>query len=64
MLWAIGILLLANWVLGLVSGAALGMWIHLMLVFALIALALAAVNSVSRRRAPRVNGPPNDQLHR
>ena len=35
MLWTITIILAVLWVLGMVSGAALGMWIHLLLVFAL-----------------------------
>jgi hypothetical protein len=43
MLWTIAVILLVLWVLGMVSGAALGFWIHLFLVFALIAVILAVV---------------------
>ncbi len=41
MLWTIAVILLVLWVLGMVSGAVLGWWIHLFLVFALIASILA-----------------------
>jgi len=50
MLWAMAILLLALWGLGLASGAALGAWVHLLLGFALLAAALAAACSSDRRR--------------
>jgi hypothetical protein len=41
MLWTITLILLALWVLGLVSGATLGWWVHLLLVLAVISLILA-----------------------
>jgi hypothetical protein len=46
-LWTITIILFVLWVLGMVSGAQLGMWVHLLLVFALISLVLSVV-----RRTP------------
>lgn len=50
MLWALTILLLAMWALGLMSGALLGTWIHLLLGFALIALTLALMQLAGRSR--------------
>jgi hypothetical protein len=44
MLWTMAIILLVLWVLGMVSGAALGWWIHLFLLFALLSLILAVAN--------------------
>lgn len=44
MLWTMAIILLVLWVLGMVSGASLGWWVHLFLVFALIAVVLAVAN--------------------
>ncbi|MGA9526134.1 MAG: lmo0937 family membrane protein [Myxococcaceae bacterium] len=41
MQWTIAVILLVLWILGMVSGAELGWWIHLFLVFALVALILA-----------------------
>jgi hypothetical protein len=41
MLWTITLILLVLWVLGLISGATLGWWVHLLLVFAVISLILA-----------------------
>lgn len=38
MLWTITIILFILWVLGMVSGAALGSWIHILLVLAVIVL--------------------------
>jgi len=43
MLWAITIILFVLWVLGMVSGAQLGTWIHVLLIFALVSLVLAVV---------------------
>jgi hypothetical protein len=43
MLWTITVILLGLWLLGLVSGAALGAWIHLFLLFAVVSLILAVV---------------------
>ena len=42
MLWTMAVILLVLWVLGMVSGASLGVWIHLFFLFALVALILAA----------------------
>ncbi len=47
MFWAMAILLLALWALGLASGAVLGAWVHLLLAFAFIALVLAVVQSAA-----------------
>lgn len=41
MFWTIAVILFVLWVLGMVSGAALGMWIHLFLVFAFVSLVVA-----------------------
>lgn len=49
MLLTIGIILFALWALGLYSGAELGMWVHSLLLFSLISLLLAVVNSGRRR---------------
>lgn len=43
MLWTITIILFALWVLGMVSGATLGWWIHILLVLAVIALIFAVL---------------------
>jgi hypothetical protein len=50
MLWTITILLVALWALGMVSGATLGWWVHLLLVLAIISLIFA----VMRRGAATV----------
>jgi hypothetical protein len=47
MLWTITIILVILWALGLVSGYALGGWIHLLLVLAIIVLIF---NLLSGRR--------------
>ena len=39
------LLLVALWVLGMVSGATLGWWIHLLLLFAVISLILSVVQT-------------------
>jgi hypothetical protein len=43
MLWTITIPLMVLWALGMVSGAALGWWIHLLLVLAISSLLLDVV---------------------
>ena len=43
MLWTITILLVVLWALGMVSGAALGWWILLLLVLAIISLIFAVI---------------------
>lgn len=48
MLWTITIILFVLWVIGLVSGAALGWWIHILLVLAIISLIF---NLLQGRRA-------------
>jgi hypothetical protein len=48
MLWTITIVLVILWLLGLVSGYALGGWIHILLVLAVIVLIF---NLLSGRRA-------------
>ncbi len=48
MAWTITLILMVLWVLGLVSGAKLGWWIHLLLVFALASLVLAVASGGRR----------------
>ncbi|MFZ5468432.1 MAG: lmo0937 family membrane protein [Myxococcota bacterium] len=48
MLWTMAMILFVLWVLGMVSGAPLGMWIHLFLLSALVA-ALLALMGLARR---------------
>lgn len=43
MLWTITIILFVLWALGMVSGAAMGWWIHLLLVLAVISLIFAVL---------------------
>ena len=43
MLWTITVILFVLWILGLVSGAQLGWWIHVLLVLAVISLILAVI---------------------
>jgi hypothetical protein len=43
MLWTITIILFVLWALGMVSGATMGWWIHLLLVLAVIALIFAVI---------------------
>ena len=40
MLWTITIVLLVLWLLGVVSGSALGYWIHILLVAAVVVLVI------------------------
>lgn len=51
MAWMVTVLLFSLWVLGMVSGATLGWWIHLMLVFALVSLTVSVLGYAARRRA-------------
>lgn len=44
MLWAIAAILFVLWVLGMVSGATLGLWVHLFLLFALVSVVLAVAS--------------------
>ena len=50
MLWTITVILLVLWVLGLVSGSAIGAWVHILLVLAVISLIFALM----RRGGARV----------
>jgi hypothetical protein len=52
MLWTMAVILLGLWVLGMVSGAQLGMWVHLFFAFGLVAALLALLSS-GRAVAPR-----------
>jgi hypothetical protein len=51
MFWAIAAILFVLWALGVVSGAASGAWVHLLLLFALVSV-LAAVASRGRVLSP------------
>jgi Family of unknown function (DUF5670) len=50
MLWTITILLVVLWALGMLSGATLGWWVHILLVLAVVSLIFA----VMRRGAATV----------
>jgi len=50
MLWTVTLILVVLWALGLVSGSAIGSWIHILLVLAVVSLILA----VMRRGAATV----------
>jgi hypothetical protein len=50
MLWTITVILLVLWALGIASGSAIGAWIHILLVLAVVSLILA----VMRRGAASV----------
>jgi hypothetical protein len=41
--WTMSIILFVLWAVGLVSGSTEGLWIHLLLLFALVTLILAVV---------------------
>ena len=43
MLWTITVILLVLWVLGLVSGASMGAWVHILLVLAVVSLIFAVL---------------------
>ncbi|GAO03928.1 lmo0937 family membrane protein [Anaeromyxobacter sp. PSR-1] len=43
MLWTITVILLVLWAVGLVSGATVGWWVHLLLILAVITLILAVI---------------------
>jgi Family of unknown function (DUF5670) len=43
MLWTITVILFILWILGMVSGATLGWWIHVLLVLAVISLIFAVI---------------------
>jgi hypothetical protein len=48
-LWTISGILFGLWVLGLLSGGTEGAWVHLLLAFAVVALALAALTTLPRQ---------------
>jgi uncharacterized membrane protein YtjA (UPF0391 family) len=48
MLWTIFVILLVLWLVGLVSGAALGAYVHILLVLALVVL---VIQLITGRRA-------------
>ncbi|MBS2032306.1 MAG: hypothetical protein JST54_30680 [Deltaproteobacteria bacterium] len=50
MTWMATVLLLALWALALVSGAPLGNWEHLFLLFALVSAGVALVAGMAARR--------------
>ncbi len=43
MLWTITVILFVLWILGMISGATLGWWIHVLLVLAVISLIFAVI---------------------
>jgi membrane protein implicated in regulation of membrane protease activity len=50
MAWTVTALLFALWVLAIASGATLGNWAYLLLVFALVSLVVAVAGMLGRRR--------------
>lgn len=48
-LWTVSGILFGLWVLGLLSGGTEGAWVHLLLAFAVVSLALASLRSVPRQ---------------
>jgi hypothetical protein len=43
MLWTITVLLVILWALGMLSGATLGAWVHILLILAVISLVFAVM---------------------
>jgi hypothetical protein len=43
MLWTVTVILLVLWALGLVSGSAIGSWVHILLVLAIVSLIFAVM---------------------
>ena len=43
MLWTITVILLVLWAVGMVSGATLGWWVHLLLILAVISMIFAVI---------------------
>ncbi len=58
MFYAIAAILMVLWVMGMVSGAGLGAWVHLFVVLALVSTVLA----VARGGGRRVNPNPNPRM--
>lgn len=48
MLWTISVVLLVLWLLGFISGSAIGSWIHILLVVAVIVILVQLISG--RRR--------------
>lgn len=44
MLWTIAVILLVLWALGLVSGSAIGAYVHILLVIAIIVILIQIIN--------------------
>lgn len=55
MFYAIAAILMVLWVMGMVSGAGLGAWVHLFVVLALVSTVLAVARGGSRRANPNPN---------
>jgi hypothetical protein len=51
MLWAIFVVILILWLLGLITGTTVGGLVHILLILAVIVLIIEVVRIVSRRRA-------------
>jgi uncharacterized protein DUF5670 len=49
--WTISIILFVLWALGLISGSMEGYWVHLLLVFSMVALTLAVAQRGRRLTA-------------
>ncbi|MCP3144455.1 lmo0937 family membrane protein [Pyxidicoccus xibeiensis] len=51
MYWTIGMILLVLWGLGLTTGSTEGYWVHLLLLFSMVAFLLAVTSQGRGRRA-------------
>lgn len=51
MFWTMSIILLVLWALGMISGSTEGLWVHLLLVFAVVTLILAVARQGRRMLA-------------
>jgi hypothetical protein len=49
LLWTITVVLFLLWLLGLVSGHALGAWIHVLLILAIASLVIALIHRATRQ---------------
>ena len=56
MAWTLALILLGNWVVGLFSGAELGLWLHGFLVLALSSLTIGALQLARRHPLGRTRG--------
>lgn len=48
-LWTVSAILFGLWVLGVLSGGTEGAWVHLLLAFATLSLAMAVLTALPRR---------------